>query len=58
MRNETYRVTLHIWLYGQKLELIKALYVLNEGITIGFHVNSLVLRVRVLGFMIRVEGLG
>ena len=38
-------------LYGQKLELIKALKVLNEGFTIGLHVN-------LLGFSVRVWGLG
>ena len=26
-------------IYGQKLELVKALKVLNEGFTIGLHVN-------------------
>ena len=35
-------------IYGQKLELIKALKVLNEGFTIGLHVNWLGFRVMVL----------
>ena len=35
------------WIYGKKLELIKALKVLNEGLTIGLHVNCLGFRVRV-----------
>ena len=34
------------FIYGQKLELIKALKVLNEGFTIGLHINWLELMFR------------